>query len=336
MSSNGYSNKKSPERIFRAMCPHVSSQGTVRRPVLSHLLSSYDDPDAREISFMPDLNSYILARNVMSSRSAGMANLYRPRRGSSTPSTSAPIPCGVSHNPALDPPPPVEISTGYDKAVLSESLKEALNTKIGKGKGKVDDVPVTGDNFSSIPTSQSSVSKKEVEKYEKTLRQMREKWIQSVSLGLEPLGSGPMLKLHWQAGVEQGIKDFYVTENCQLLVKHTRLEGARAFLESPVFYTIIDLKVFKELVSTWNKFLHQIHNLKAFKEGFDVSQLDFDKNELFRPYHDEHKVIDVPIDNEFYLLLPPEAMDPFIMASHLFPPTFHLQQWSLISPCYAR
>ncbi|KAK4427061.1 hypothetical protein Salat_1475000 [Sesamum alatum] len=65
------------------------------------------------------------------------------------------------------------------------------------------------------------------------------------------------------AGVEQGIKDFYLSENYQRLVQPTHLEGAKAFMESPIFDAIIDLKVFKELVSTWNKFLHQIHHLRV-------------------------------------------------------------------------
>ncbi|KAK4427001.1 hypothetical protein Salat_1469000 [Sesamum alatum] len=64
------------------------------------------------------------------------------------------------------------------------------------------------------------------------------------------------------AGVEQGIKDFYLSENYQRLVQPTHLEGAKAFMESPIFDAIIDLKVFKELVSTWNKCLHQIHHLR--------------------------------------------------------------------------
>ncbi|KAK4422937.1 hypothetical protein Salat_1876300 [Sesamum alatum] len=103
------------------------------------------------------------------------------------------------------------------------------------------------------------------------------------------------------------------------LVQHTRLEGAKVFTESLVFYAIIDLKIFKELVSLWNKCLHQIHYLKGFKEDFNMSQLDLGKDKRLQPYDNEDKVIDVPIDNVFYSLLPPEAMDPFIMAARFIP-----------------
>ncbi|KAK4428465.1 hypothetical protein Salat_1146100 [Sesamum alatum] len=86
-----------------------------------------------------------------------------------------------------------------------------------------------------------------------------------------------------------------------------------------MFDVIVDLRVFDELVTTWNKCLFQIQHLQSFKEDFDVSQLDLDNNENLEPYEDEAKVIDVLIENEFYSLLPPKAMHPFIMSSRFNP-----------------
>ncbi|KAK4428663.1 hypothetical protein Salat_1166100 [Sesamum alatum] len=65
--------------------------------------------------------------------------------------------------------------------------------------------------------------------------------------------------------------------------------------------------------------LEQIQHPKGFKEDFDVSQLELGKDESLKSYEDEGKVIDVPIHNEFYSLLPPQSMDPFIMNTRFTP-----------------
>ncbi|KAK4427002.1 hypothetical protein Salat_1469100 [Sesamum alatum] len=90
-------------------------------------------------------------------------------------------------------------------------------------------------------------------------------------------------------------------------------------MESPIFDVTVDLKVFKELVDTWNKCLHLVHHLDGFKKGFDVSLLDLENDGRLEPFNSDNKVIDMPIDNEFYSLLHPEAMDPFIVAARFIP-----------------
>ncbi|KAK4422938.1 hypothetical protein Salat_1876400 [Sesamum alatum] len=89
-----------------------------------------------------------------------------------------------------------------DEAFLGRSVGPGENlddptVKVNEGKEKVNEAPVIKEGFPLILTSRSSSIRRKVEKHEETLREMREKWVQFESFGLELLGSGPVLQPHW-------------------------------------------------------------------------------------------------------------------------------------------
>ncbi|KAK4427078.1 hypothetical protein Salat_1476700, partial [Sesamum alatum] len=70
----------------------------------------------------------------------------------------------------------------------SGELHEDPTMKIDKDKGKVDEVPTAEEGFPSVPASHSSSARRNLEKYEETMKYMRKKWVQFVVPGMEPLG----------------------------------------------------------------------------------------------------------------------------------------------------
>ncbi|KAL0455871.1 UNVERIFIED_CONTAM: hypothetical protein Slati_0926300 [Sesamum latifolium] len=50
---------------------------------------------------------------------------------------------------------------------------------------------------------------------------------------------------------------FYNSEEYKEVVATSRLQGACAFMKSPVFDSIVDVRVFDELVITWERCIAQ-------------------------------------------------------------------------------
>ncbi|KAK4427060.1 hypothetical protein Salat_1474900 [Sesamum alatum] len=153
-----------------------------------------------------------------------MANLFRSRKDSSTPSTPISSTRGTHRSPARHPNQDlrrdsrpcarlliVDNSGEGDEVVPSGGvgprgdLKEAPLVKVDEGKGKVDEAPVAEESFPPLPTSRSSSIRREVERHEDTLNEMRAKWVQVVSSSIEPLDYGPVLQPHWNV-----TKNFFV------------------------------------------------------------------------------------------------------------------------------
>ncbi|KAK4430919.1 hypothetical protein Salat_0853800 [Sesamum alatum] len=332
------------------MVAYVSSQATVPRTLFSLLSGALIYSDMKEISFIPGdpilgLSSTLTASELVTlfladfekGLSARMANLYHSRRDSGTPSTIAssnhgprrsptrqppstnsqvvctPIPLDGSNNDLGDSPVPIstlkrrrllisEDSTEGDEDAPgigispSREFREAPTMKIDKGKGKVDETSAAEGGFPSVPASRGSFMRRNLEKYEETLKEMTEKWVQ-------------LWFMAWSPWVPALCSSLIGTEKCSVLgsgVGGPLLELCRSAEKKELEEDKAQL--LKELEECWNDY----HELL---KGFDVSLLDLGKDTHLEPYNSDGKVIDVPIDNEFYSLLPPEVMDPFIMAA---------------------
>ncbi|KAL0413342.1 UNVERIFIED_CONTAM: hypothetical protein Sradi_1535900 [Sesamum radiatum] len=64
------------------------------------------------------------------------------------------------------------------------------------------------------------------------------------------------------------------------------------------------MKVYKELVATWDNCISQIKSFDGFKEGVDVSLLSLAKDEKGEDYPDGPTEVDIPLTDEFYSFLP--------------------------------
>ncbi|KAL2250115.1 UNVERIFIED_CONTAM: hypothetical protein Sindi_2485200 [Sesamum indicum] len=85
----------------------------------------------------------------------------------------------------------------------------------------------------------------------------------------------------------EGREDFLNSAEFADRVCSARLQGARDFLKTPVFYTAVKIKASIYMTQGFNKCKAQANNLEAFVEGFDQNKLNPFVDENFQPYPEE-------------------------------------------------
>ncbi|KAK4422536.1 hypothetical protein Salat_1836100 [Sesamum alatum] len=110
----------------------------------------------------------------------------------------------------------------------------------------------------------------------------------------------------YESGYEAGHKGFCGTDEYRELVSQNRYQGAKDFMKTSIFESIVDEKAYEELEILWNKCLSQLRKLGGLKEGFDLGQLDITKDENLNEYPNDGEFRFSP-DDEFFTLLPVPA-----------------------------
>ncbi|KAL2247234.1 UNVERIFIED_CONTAM: hypothetical protein Sindi_2575700 [Sesamum indicum] len=122
-------------------------------------------------------------------------------------------------------------------------------------------------------------------------------------------------------GIDQDKELFYRSDEYKEVVANTKIQSARAFMKSPVFNSIVDSKMFEELLNMWDKLIHQTRFLGVYNDDFDVSLRGPSKDEKCELYPEEEAKICLLVEStqKQPSLTPEKTINPECIPSVSYP-----------------